>query len=390
MGIFDRREDGDEDEEEAGSSSGPQASPQGWFDRKSEWPSDANTRYLYLFEHPGAAASHHVDAGRKLLKLGPPVSEEPDTTRVPRLKALEAYILALQALQLEPHQIEERQCAFGRLSFYSQEHLKAAPWILHYRSCQSLLEQFAATLKETNEAHLQAEGEAILKAIQVGLKAFPEPPVGLMGLLTPPKTAPTSQEKKEASSPEAPPVPAPPETTPGAEIAPPSIEPADVPPPPLVASPAAPSPDAPTAPQEPPPPALATQAVPDPQPLLELTAEKIFRVLLEECLKDGKISQAESRAIRQIRQVLQIDVERHRLLAETVQASYQSGELRGSEDMDPLTFFEKICRLALQDGVVSGAEQRLLQSMASYLHVTKEEFQDIRQRIKEHPGIAKV
>jgi hypothetical protein len=116
-----------------------------------------------------------------------------------------------------------------------------------------------------------------------------------------------------------------------------------------------------------------------------LTAERIFRVLLEECLKDGKISQAENRAIQQIRQILQIPTERHQLIAHTVQADYKSGALRGSEDMNPLSFFEKICRIALKGSGITSPEQILLQVMATYLHITREEFQEIRIRIRDNP-----
>lgn len=74
------------------------------------------------------------------------------------------------------------------------------------------------------------------------------------------------------------------------------------------------------------------------------------------------------------------------LLAQTVQADYQSGALRGSEDMDPLRFFEKICRIAIRGGAITPQEQILLQVMATYLHITRDEFQEIRQRIQAGPG----
>lgn len=360
MGIFERRAEDEGKEVEAPATA---SSPQGWFDRSVDWPVDASTRYTHLFESPMAAVFHLEDAGRRLSELEarlrlPGAAGESDQDRHERLRALEAYFLSLQALALEPLSMGERKGSYGRLAHDLRGHLHLVPEIVHYRSARRVLESILHSIAECGDPQLTAEGNLTRQELARALETMPEPPPHLAAASIPPAPPP-----RPAPAPG--PAPAAPVAAAGAEAAEAEAEgPADGEGGGAGAAPGTPHHGG-----------------------SDLTAEKIFRVLLEECLKDGKISQAESRAIRQIRQVLQIPVERHRLLAESVQEDYLAGRVRGGEDMDPLTFFEKICRIALLDGRVTGSEQRLLQAMASYLHVTKEEFGAIRQRIHENPGL---
>lgn len=366
VGIFERRDEAEEQELELEAGGPVQASPQGWVDGSTDWPADAPSRYAYLFESPMAAARHLQEAGQALCRrglAGPPADA---AARTERFRRLEAYILALQALQMPAPDMVNRRGSYGLTTHVLREHMAAIPAVLHYRTVRPLIEDMVAELSETNDPQLGGEASQLGTAVEAALGSFPEAPDWMAPAVvraTPARAA----GAVDVSKPEPSAAPAPPPAS--AEAAAPEV---------------AAAPEAPEAPEE----GAEEGSIGTPgHGGPDLTAEKIFRVLLEECLKDGKLSQAEARAIQQIRQVLQIPIARHRLLAEAVQADFAAGRLKGSEDMAPLTFFEKICRIALQDGVVTGPEQQLLQAMATYLHITKEEFAQIRQRIEAKPGL---
>jgi hypothetical protein len=402
MGIFERRKSDAKARQKDRSIQNPAnlGSPQGWFDRDAAWPPDAPSRYTHLFESPMVAELHLEDAATRLKAMGPG-AREGDAQE--RLRCLESYYLAVQALQIESYEMGGHKATFGRLCHFIREHLASNPEILYYRAMQDKLEGILGELEESGDGELLGEVLLVREAREKALEAMPEPPKYLASMVLPPVAArkappaaltPESTEEAASLAPSEATLPPdggePPTSEDSGESAPETgaEAPADSPASPSASPSEAKTPQAVAAPfQAAAPPLEAT--VPPSAPPGELgkalTAENIFRVLLEECLKDGKISQAENRAIQQIRQILQVQPERHRLIAETVQADFKSGALRGSEDMNPLSFFEKICRLALESGSISPPEQILLQVMATYLHITREEFQEIRLRIQKAP-----
>jgi tellurite resistance protein len=371
VGIFERRDEAEEEEIELEEGQGlVQTSPQGWVDGSTDWPTDTQGRYAYLFESPMAAAKQLDEAGKALVHAGLAGPPADGAARTERFRRLEAYTLALQALKLPAPDMLNRRGSYGTMTHVVREHMASIPAVLHYRTVKPLLEEVLAELEVTGDPQLEGEGSQLRTAMEAAEGSVPEAPSWLAPAVvqaTPARPA----AAVDTSRPEPPEEPEPPAQ---AEAAPEGAPPEEA------SEEAGGEAPAEGGSEER---AIGTPGHGGP----DLTAEKIFRVLLEECLKDGKLSQAETRAIQQIRQVLTLPIARHRLLAEAVQADYEAGRLKGSEDMAPLTFFEKICRIALQDGVVTGQEQQLLQAMATYLHITKEEFAQIRARIEAKPGL---
>lgn len=377
VGIFERRNEAEEEEFELEEGQGlVQTSPQGWVDGSTDWPEDTQGRYAYLFESPMAAAKQLGEAGKALVEAGLAGPPTDAAGRTERFRRLEAYTLALQALKIPAPDMLNRRGSYGLMTHVVREHMASIPAVLHYRTVKPLLEEILGELDVTGDPQLEGEASQLRTAMAAAMGGVPEAPSWLAPAVvqaTPARPAAAVDTTK----------PEPPTPAAEAEVveAAPSEAPTDGASPEADAAEEAPAGASPEEGAEER--SIGTPGHGGP----DLTAEKIFRVLLEECLKDGKLSQAETRAIQQIRQVLTLPIARHRLLAEAVQADYEAGRLKGSEDMAPLTFFEKICRIALQDGVVTGPEQQLLQAMATYLHITKEEFAEIRQRIQQKPGL---
>jgi tellurite resistance protein len=119
----------------------------------------------------------------------------------------------------------------------------------------------------------------------------------------------------------------------------------------------------------------------EPLPPGDLTAESVFRLLLVECLRDGKFSRAETRAVVQVRDLLGLSLKRHAALLEVVQADFDAGKIPPGEEMDPLDFFEACYRGAIADGVVTEDERGLLGKLSAYLHLTRQEFQEIKVKV---------
>jgi uncharacterized tellurite resistance protein B-like protein len=114
--------------------------------------------------------------------------------------------------------------------------------------------------------------------------------------------------------------------------------------------------------------------------ILDLTAEMVYRILLEECMQDGKFSREEEQAILAMRHHLGISGEQHVQLLEETRAAVKAGEVAFGGEMDPVRLFERVYEAARSDGRMTDGEQHLLRKVADHFSITPEEFQQILAR----------
>lgn len=327
-----------------GAADDPVVSPQGWVDVAGTWPEARRLRYGRIFATPG-------DALEELRRLGDALEARRDPARAgERALAtfgrearpeLESYAEAVQALQLGSEHLHLFKGTLGAVATVVAGHLDAIPEVTTFKLTGSYLKNLGEDLRDADDPDLAGLGQELLHSLVRVRKARVAAPA------TPAADLPAGT------------------TATAAEMFRAQYEPAEGEPRRSVYG----APDA-TAEEE-----------DAPLPPGDLTAEAVFKTLLEECLRDGRFSRAETRAVLQIRRLLEIPLARHTALLAEVEEELAAGKLAGEEDMDPLEFFERCCRRALADGVVRPAEKALLEKVGRYLHVTPEEFAEIRARV---------
>lgn len=320
------------------------------------------------------------------------------------LELLQSYALVTQALNLGgQHTLTYRETLLRTVEVV-QEQLLSIPEVTSYRLVGSFLRTIAEDLESTGEGELEAAGRGLLSALQrvkaqrVQGSTLPPAPVATGGSTASLSEQFVSHYKQQAHQAGAGGVaPAPPQA-PGASSVPPAAPAAPAaeamaPPTPTLDVPLEVAPGGlggmPPAPPGPPPRAPATEdehlGEEEPLPPGNLTAEAVFRLLLVECIRDGRFSRAETRCIAQIRDLLGLSLKRHSALLKGVQAEYEAGRIAHGEEMDPLDFFEACYRQAIRDGVVEPGELGLLGKLSNYLHLTRQEFEDIKARVAAQP-----
>lgn len=116
----------------------------------------------------------------------------------------------------------------------------------------------------------------------------------------------------------------------------------------------------------------------------ELTPTRVMEVLLEECFKDGKISEEEERIFLELRALMRLPRER---FAAMMTAAAKAGG-GGQGELDAAAFFERLYREAMADGELTATEDELLSAVASYLAVAPSEVEAIRARVAEGAVVA--
>lgn len=104
----------------------------------------------------------------------------------------------------------------------------------------------------------------------------------------------------------------------------------------------------------------------------ELTRERIFEVLLEECYRDGEYSEEEGAALEGVARLLDIGSARQAEMAAAVEVRYQARELAPGGHMDPRGFLLRLRQEAAADGVVTEGESARLRAIAHFLRLEED------------------
>lgn len=323
------------------------------------WSEEKLARWGRLFAGPEDALEQLAVLGERLRARRDPARSGQPPKQVfgeGAVEELQSYAVAAQSLTPDPGEVAATSDLYRRLGTLLLRHLAEIPEVTAYRLTGGFLKAIADDLRHADVPGLEALGADLRQALKEAREARRAPALERRDDLEPGTTTSLSEQFRSRYQDR--------ESSPyrAAEAAPTS-EAAD---PTALTVPAPPE----EAPEDPLPPAT------------DLSAEAVFRVLLEECLGDGRISRAEARAIAQLRELLGLSLRRHQAMLEEVLAEVS---LRGpdpdGEDMDPLGFFERCCRVAVADGTVEGHEKALLEKVGRYLHITPEEYSTIRARM---------
>jgi hypothetical protein len=323
MGVFDRLFQDDAAPE-------PGESPS-----SNAWSEEKQARWGSLFAGPEDALGELVVVGERLGARRDPALAGLPPKQVfgeEALEDLQSYAVAAQALKPDRGEVAARPELYRRVADAVLVHLARIPEVTAYRLTGGFLRAIGEDVRDADDEALASLGAEIRKALREAREARKSPALERRDDLEAGTTTSLSEQYRAqyesqggsmyqggSPDPAAPTVPAPPEE-----------------------------------PEEPLPPAT------------DLTAEAVFRVLLEECLGDGRISRAEARAIAQLRDLLGLSLRRHQAMLEEVMAAVQArGPDPAGEDMDPLTFFERCCRVAMADGAVEVCSRRLVGTSTS-------------------------
>lgn len=391
MSLFDRRREATEaaaetlPEHERPYSLRP--SPQGWRDRATAWPAQKLSRFEVLFPYPADAVEQ--------LRNG--LGSQPTEA------ALDAGFLAMQALRLPRGILPEYKGTYGAFLDWAEGY-EGLPGFLGFKLVGTVAKDIGLELKACADPDLAKLGAAYLTRVL----AITSPGVSIADVAEKQATAREVQEMMFARvgrnrdadpAPEeagavsgiAGPAPRAPDADPEDVIR--VDEPVD-----RVPEPDTPGPGRRTAaaardiraamstPADPPPPeapgdAAFPRGMRDADGPRKMTPRTVFQTLLEECLRDGKLTPMEMRALRDLRRQLGLDLAGHEEMLVKVQAQLARAAPETTQDLDPLVFFERLCWQAADDGKIEPAEQKMLQIVAGYLHVTAEEFAGIREKL---------
>lgn len=369
MGILDRfRRSPTASDPGSDAAEDPRVSPQGWTDEVPGWPPGMAPTPADRFPRPEDAVTQIVQGLEALqLSAGEPFDAAATSQRLDQLHA------ALLALRLPAAEMSRRKASYGRLLLALSRYLPAVPWVAGKRVLRECFRTLAEDLASCEDAALAGEARPLAEALQAAVSA--------VAYLTHPELAPLPAGPERSTGPSAPPPPA----GLGADAAAPTTRPT----PPSLQDAAAIEGDAsaatPTSPSAASPPLASAPAAGTADPQEEgpdLTREKIYRCLLEECLKDGTLDSQEEEAILSLRRQLGIPVHRHAAMVREVTNARRDGQLSGEDEMDPLTFFEKIYVIAWQDGVVTDDEANLLRSVARHLGLDRAEVAAVEEKVR--------
>lgn len=394
MGLFDRYRDQNKPSpedlpiEEQPYSLRP--SPQGWKDRVTDWPASKLGRFEVLFPYPS-------DAVNQLQVL---LDGDPGTPQ------LDAAFLAIQALRLERQRVSEYKGTYGAFLGWALTS-PGMEKFLGFKMVSTVARDIGIELKECSDPDLQALGlqflQRVLEFSMPGTSPeelehqeekaraaqdmmfrrvsslrtrdpLPEGRFEVSGLSGTTRPADPSASSRAISL-DTPidRVPEPPAMGPGRRAAAArralletSRENAEEW-----------SPEAGPGPGETAFPRSAEGAA----GTRKMTAEIVFQTLMEECLKDGKLTPMEMRALCNIREKLGLDLAGHERMLRKVQEQLERNPPEVTEDLDPLVLFERLCWQAADDGRIEAEEKKILGVVAGYLHITPEEFGAIKERL---------
>ena len=115
--------------------------------------------------------------------------------------------------------------------------------------------------------------------------------------------------------------------------------------------------------------------------MAELTSEKLFEIVLEEALRDGKVEDEEFEKVEAIKELLGISAEQHKETFKKVKARVDKAEPR-DRSLDRLMVYQKCLIVAAADGKISEQESSHLHVMQNFLSISPEEHKESMAKVK--------
>ncbi len=297
-------------------------SPQGWDDKSHGWPEGSVPGSPPAWATPADAAQSLEEALEGLHGLAiegfPRGATEPLLTSVTN---------ALDVLLLPVKEIPIRKGTMGRVVHALLHSLPVMPWLARRAPLHGTLVALASRLAASSDPELAREGQRLERIMADGQVHL----AWLLGASSPGVEEPGALDSRPAA-----------QSEPGPRAKPGRVN---------------------------------LPSLSEPDLVADLTREKIYRCLLEECIKDGHLSSTEETAILSLRRLLGIPVHQHARMVREVQSARADGRLQGAAEMQSGEFYSKLFRIALEDGVVTPDEARLLRSVADHLGLGDEERQ---------------
>ncbi len=113
----------------------------------------------------------------------------------------------------------------------------------------------------------------------------------------------------------------------------------------------------------------------------ELTPDKLFEIVLEEALRDGKVEEDEFEKVEAIKEILGVTAEQHQAAFAKVKERIDKAEPR-DRTMDRIMIYQKCLIVAAADGTITEKETSQLKIMQSFLSITPEEHKDSILKVK--------
>jgi len=113
----------------------------------------------------------------------------------------------------------------------------------------------------------------------------------------------------------------------------------------------------------------------------ELTPDKLFEIVLEEALRDGKVEESEFEKVEAIKELLGVTAEQHKAAFSRVKERIDKAEPR-ERSMDRLMIYQKCLIVAAADGTITEDESAHLHVMQSFLDITPEEHKEAIAKVK--------
>ena len=113
----------------------------------------------------------------------------------------------------------------------------------------------------------------------------------------------------------------------------------------------------------------------------ELTPDKLFEIVLEEALRDGKVEEEEFEKVEGIKELLGVTAEQHKEAFAKVKARVDKAEPR-ERSLDRLMIYQKCLIVAAADGKITDDESSHLRVMQNFLSITPEEHKESIAKVK--------
>ena len=113
----------------------------------------------------------------------------------------------------------------------------------------------------------------------------------------------------------------------------------------------------------------------------ELTPDKLFEIVLEEALRDGKVEESEFEKVEAIKELLGVTAEQHKAAFAKVKERVDKAEPR-DRSLDRLMIYQKCLIVAAADGKITEDESSHLRVMQNFLAITPEEHKESMAKVK--------
>lgn len=115
----------------------------------------------------------------------------------------------------------------------------------------------------------------------------------------------------------------------------------------------------------------------------ELTAEKVFQLLLEEVLRDQNITDVERSTVQEVKEALGIDSEAHQRAYKAALEGLRARGKQADYELVPEDVMRRVAARACADGKISVSELEILKKVSNALKVDPDEHRVIFKAIEE-------